>query len=93
MSYVICAARAGVPIDSFEVEVESDFDARGPYGLADLPHGITEVRRLVKVRSSASEAEILKVIEAGDKMSSMLKLVRDSVPMKREVRIERPREA
>ncbi len=93
MCYVTCAARLGVPIESIEVEVESDFDARGILGLADVPHGFTAVRYIVKVQSAAPEADIHKVIEAGDEMGAMLEVVRDPVPVKREVRIEQPKAA
>ncbi len=93
MCYVTCAARLAVPIDSIEVEVESDADAHGVLGLADVPSGFTAVRYLVTVHSSAPEADILKVIEAGDNMSPMLEVVRDPVPVKREVRIERSKAA
>lgn len=93
MCYVMWAARLGVPIESIEVEVASDYDSRGSYGVADVPHGFTEVRRMVTVHSPAPEADILRVIEAGDKMSSMLEVVRDPVTVKREVRIVQPKAA
>ena len=93
MSYVMWAARMGVPIESIEVEVESDYDARGSFGLADVPHGFIEVRRIVTVHSQAPGADILRVIEAGDNMSAMLEVVRDPVTVKREVRIVQPRAA
>ncbi len=88
--YGIAAARLEVPIDSIDVEVESDFDARGLYGLAEVTHGFTEVRLTVHVCSAAPEADILNVIDTGDDMSPMLWVVRDPVTVKREVEISLP---
>jgi len=90
ISYAMRAARYGVPIESIEVEVEADFDARGAYGFDDVVRGFTEVRYLVTVKSAAPEADILKVIEEADEFGAMLEVVRDAVEVKREVKIVQP---
>lgn len=90
MSYAMRAARDGVPIDTIEVEVEADFDARGAYGLDEAVPGFSEVRYTVTVTSAAPEADILKVIEEGDDFGPMLGVVRGSVEVKRVVKIVQP---
>ena len=93
ISYAQRAALHDVPIDSIEVEVQADFDARGAYGFGGVPSGFTEVRYIVTVQSVAPEADILKVIEEADDFGPMLEVVRDSVTVKREVNIVRPANA
>lgn len=85
ISLMIRAAVDGVPIDSLEVEIEADYDSRGSYGVADVPRGFKEVRYIVKVQSPAPEADVLKVLDGADAMSTMLAVARNPTAMKREV--------
>ena len=70
MGYIMWAAKLGVLIDALEVIVQADMDARGEYGLAEVPAGYLEVRYQVNVSSPASAAEIIRVLDLADKYSS-----------------------
>ena len=66
MNYANWAAKLNVPVEAIEVEVEADYDARGFYGLADVPPGYSEVRYRVKIESDAPEESIRKVLDEAD---------------------------
>ena len=70
IGYSTWAARFGVPITALEVVVEADYDVRGELGASDdvLP-GYLQVRYTVTVDSPASEADVLRVLDTGDKYS------------------------
>lgn len=85
--YVRYAAVAGIPITSLEVEVQADYDARGEFGLADMPPGYERVRYVVFIESPAPEAEILAMIEEADAHSSILDDFRRGLDVRRDVRI------
>src|SRR5699024_3312349 len=87
MGYVQMAAVMEVPVDTIEVEVETDLDARGMFGIEEQPPGVTTIRYTVHIESPASEAEIQKVIDAGDNHSPVLDDFRRSIPVKREITI------
>ena len=52
------AARLGVPLESVEVEVQTDFDARGELGMGDVPPGYrrsaTSFRSRARRRATSS---------------------------------------
>jgi uncharacterized OsmC-like protein len=56
-------AKMGVPLDGLEIDVETDADEAGVYGIADVPPGYTQVRCIVTVESSAPEHEIRTLFE------------------------------
>lgn len=73
ISYMMWAARLEVPIDSLEVEIQVDYDARGMYGVSDeVTPGYLEVRYTVFVESPAPEAEILNLLDTSDRCCSYL---------------------
>ncbi len=88
ISYVMWAAKLGVPISGLEIEVQADYDVRGEYGLADLPAGYQEVRYLVHIQSPASEAEILKLLDWADAHTPYLDVFRRPIRVRREVEIQ-----
>lgn len=90
MGYSQWAALLEVPIERIEVEVESDFDARGSFGLEDQPPGFSCLRYRVTIESPASEEEIQKVIDKGDAHSPALDDFRRPLPIDREVQIITP---
>jgi hypothetical protein len=64
------AARLGVPIDALEVVVQADYDGRGELGVSDdVAPGYLQVRYHVTVTSSASEADVRRVLDTADKYS------------------------
>ncbi len=88
IGYGMWAARLGVPIDVLHVEVHADFDARGELGMADdIPPGYLAIRYIVTVESSASEADVMRVLDTADKYSSWRDDITRPVPLTREVRL------
>jgi uncharacterized OsmC-like protein len=71
-SYVLYAAKLGVPIGALEVEVQTDYDHGAMFGVSDSPPGYLEVRYLVRVQSGAAEAEVLRVLDEADAHSPYL---------------------
>lgn len=88
IAYSQHAAVMGVPLDKVEVDVESDFDARGMFGIDDRPPGFEELRYKVYIESSASEEEVQKVVEKADKHSPVLDDFKRAIPVEREVTIK-----
>ncbi len=87
IGYVQMAAVMEVPVEKIEVEVETDFDARGMFDIEEQPPGFTVIRYSVQIESPASKADIQKVIDAGDSHSPVLDDFRRPVTIEREVTI------
>lgn len=93
IGYMMQAARLGVPIQSLEVEVQADFDDGVLLGVHyDVPAGYTEVRYTVIIESDASEQDILRVLDAGDKHSPYLDVFARAQSCKRNVKIVSPQQ-
>jgi uncharacterized OsmC-like protein len=88
ISYVMWAAKLGVPISQLEVEVQADYDVRGEYGLADMPPGYKEVRYIVNIASPATEEEIIKLLDLADAHTPYLDIFRRPIAVRREVQIQ-----
>lgn len=70
IGYAMWATRLGVPINALEVLVEADYDVRGDLGVSDdVVPGYIQVRYTVTVDSPAPEADVLRVLDTGDKYS------------------------
>ncbi|HEX7069467.1 MAG TPA: OsmC family protein [Rhodothermales bacterium] len=69
IGYVTWAAVMDVPLEHVEVLVEADFDAAGQYGIGDATPGWNEIRYTVIVQSSATEEDVMRVIEKADRLS------------------------
>ena len=89
IGYMLWASKLGVPIDSLEVEIQADSDDGALFGTSEAPPGYSEVRYYVRVQSSASEEEIFKVLDAGDKHDPYLDIFSRAIPCKRQVEIVR----
>ncbi len=87
IAYSQHAAIMGVPVESIEVEVESDFDARGMLAVDDRSPGFKELRYTVYIESPAEEEEIMKVLDKADKHSPVLDDFKRAIPVKREVKL------
>lgn len=87
VGYATWAACLDVPIESLEIEVETDFDARGMLAVEDRPPGFTEIRYRVIIGSPADEAEILRVLDKADACSPVRDDFSRAIPVKREVKI------
>ena len=89
IGYRMWSARMGVPIDSLIIEVHATYDVRGELGVRDdVPPGYTHIRYVVHIRSSASETEVMRLLDTADRYSSWRDDLARSVPMEREVRVE-----
>jgi uncharacterized OsmC-like protein len=88
LSYAMWAARLGVPLESVEVEVHADYDARGELDASsDVRPGYLEVRYLVRVASPAPEEAVLRVLDTADRRSTFVDLFANGVPLRRDVQI------
>jgi uncharacterized OsmC-like protein len=87
ITYSMWAARLGVAIDSLEVEVHADYDARGELGIDDgVRPGYLAMRYTVTVDSEASEEAVMQLLDTADRHSSWLDDLANPVPVTREVR-------
>lgn len=80
------AARRGVPVDSVEVEVEADFDARGELGVGDAGTGYREVRRVVSIASPAPRETLVDLVETAERHSPYLDVFARPQSMRRVLR-------
>ncbi len=87
MGYVQQAAVMEVPVDNIEVEIETEFDARGMFDLEDQPPGFTTIRYNVKIESPAAEEDVQKVVDVADKYSPARDDFSRAIPIEREVNI------
>lgn len=87
IAYSQRAALMGVPIERIEIDVESDFDARGMLGIDDRSPGFIELRYKVHIESPADEEDIINVLDTADKYSPVLDDFKRGIPVKREVEI------
>ncbi|SHF57562.1 Uncharacterized OsmC-related protein [Fodinibius roseus] len=88
IAYSQQAAVMGVPVNRIEVDVESDFDARGMLAIDDRPPGFEELRYKVYIESTASEEEVQKVIDKADRHSPVLDDFKRAIPVEREITIK-----
>jgi len=72
MGYDMWARRLGVPIDSIEVDITCELDARGQLGIGDVPAGWQRISWHVRITSDAPEAEVMELIERADRLSPMM---------------------
>jgi uncharacterized OsmC-like protein len=87
IGYSTWAAVLEVPIDYLEVEIESDFDSRAMHSIGDKPPGFDAIRYRVIIESPASEADVMRVIDAADAHSPVRDDFSRAIPVAREVRI------
>jgi uncharacterized OsmC-like protein len=93
IGYGMWAARLGVPIDSLDVEIQADYDARGELGVApEVPPGYLGMRYIVTVESSAPESDIVRMLDTADRHSSWRDDIARAVPISREVRVLAPKQ-
>ena len=87
IGYMIWAAKLEVPIDNLEVEIQADWDDGGTFGTSEVKPGYSDVRYSVRVESQATEEEIMKVLDAGDKHSPYLDIFSNAQLCRRHVEI------
>jgi uncharacterized OsmC-like protein len=89
IGYKLHASKMGIPITSIEVIIEADWDMGAVFGTIDTVVGYSEVRYCVKVESSASEEQIIELLDIGDKHSPYLDVFSRAQSCKRKVEIIR----
>ena len=77
------AARLEIPVDSIEVEVQADFNARGQLGVGDAPSGYQEVRYIVSIESPASHQTLTELLDTAESHSTYFDVFSRPQPMKR----------
>lgn len=88
ISITTWAARAGIPIDALEVEVQADFDARGELGVGeDIPPGYQEVRYLVSIDSPAPQEALAELLDTAERHTPYLDVFGRAQTMKRVLRL------
>lgn len=87
IGYAKYAAILDVSIESLKVEVEADVDARGTYGIDNIPPEYKALRYRVIIESTASEEAIREVIEKADAHSPVLKNFTRPISVEREVKL------
>jgi len=90
IGYAMWGAHLQVPLSKISVELHSDFDARGQFGLDGIRPGHSEIRYIVHIESSAPEADVLGVIDSADAASMFLDAFANTQEFKRQVEITRP---
>ena len=90
-SYALWAAHFGVTLNRLEVEVQADYDARGMYGLDDVPPGYTQIRYVVTVESDSPDEEVRRMLDHADACCDYLYVFREPHDVRREVRILEPK--
>lgn len=90
IGYMMHAAKLAVPISKLEVEVQADYDDGALFGTADVPPGYLEVRYTVNVESDAPRADIMRVLDEGDKHSPYFDVFIRAQKCVREVNILSP---
>lgn len=66
------AARLGIAVDSVEVEVQADFDARGELGIGDVKAGYKAVRYFVSIDSPAPAQTLVELLDLVERHSPYL---------------------
>jgi uncharacterized OsmC-like protein len=73
MNYVLRAAKHGIELTSVRVTVEADSEIAGMLSCdAAAPPGYTEIRYHVEIESPASQDDVTRVIDEGDRLSPLL---------------------
>lgn len=87
IGYATWAAKMDVPLDRIEVDVETEFDARGSLGITDQAPGFRRICYRVRIESSAPKEEIRKVVDEADAHSPVRDDFRRAIPMERDLHI------
>jgi uncharacterized OsmC-like protein len=92
MGYIMWAAKLGIDIDDLEVEIHADYDTRGMCGADETLPGYLGIKYLVRLSSSSSEDEIIKMLDTADKYSSYFDVFTREVKLERAVELKKIKE-
>lgn len=93
IGYAKWAAWLDVPIESIEVDVHAEVDARGSYGIDGVSPAHKQMCYTVRIKSSAPKERVREVIEKADAHSPILMDIKQPVPVEREVEILKDKSA
>jgi len=85
ISYVMWAAYLDIPLTHVEVEVQTDSDVRGMYGVGEVAAGYTAVRYVVTIESTASCQDILRLLDTAEQHSPYVEVFRRPQHLQRAV--------
>ncbi len=88
IGYATWAAYLEIPVEQIEVDIESDYDARGQFGVTNAPPGFDEIRYRVNIESPAPEETVRELIEKADAHSPVLDDFKRPIPVKRVINIK-----
>lgn len=86
LSYAVWAAHLDVPLRALEVEVQSDSDSGGLYGVGDARPGYSEVRWIVTIDSPAPRDAVERMLSEAEAHCPYLDVFANPTPTRREVR-------
>jgi len=86
ISYSLWAAHLGVPVRALEVEVHTDYDSGGLYGIGDARPGYTAVRWVVTIDSAAPRDQVERMLALADAHCPYVDVFANPQPTSREVR-------
>ncbi len=91
IGYALWAARYDIELDSVEVVVEADYDARGMYGVDEaVSPGWTAVRYTATVSSPAPADQLRELLDEANRHSSVLDIISRAIPVAGTVRLAEP---
>ena len=93
MSYKEWGARLDVAIDEIQVDVLCETDVRGQMGIAEVPVGWQRIVIDVCIASTASEADVQRVVATANRLSPLLANLSPAIARVHHLRIVHPEEA
>lgn len=86
--YLIWAACMGVEIGRINIDISSEYDARGGFGIdPDIRAGITRLHYVVNIESSADPEKVQQVIDQSDAIDYVRDIFAGELTMTRELRV------
>lgn len=79
--YATYARLLGIPIESLAIRVSGDLDLRGFLGAADVPAGYRAIDFDVAIESSASVAEVARLVETVNRRCPVLDVLQRGLPV------------
>ncbi len=86
--YMVWAAFLGVEIGKINVEIESQYDMRGNYGLdPNIRAGITSLHYKVSIESAADPEKVRQLVDQSDAIDFVRDIFAGELAMTREIQI------
>jgi uncharacterized OsmC-like protein len=89
------AANMGIDLESLEVDIEADWDARGTLAMGTYPIGLTAIRcqTRVKVPGDVKGERAERLLRSAEKYCVVLNTLRSGVPVESEFSLEQSSDA